>query len=74
MVFDFSFAGLMVSMAVSGIGYVFFRYGRRMGRSIFAVTGLVIMVFPYFVSDTKLVIGITAAVCAVLYFLKARGF
>ena len=71
---NLSFGGIMVSLVVSSIGYAFFRYGRKRGRSLFVTIGVCIMVFPYFVFDTRLMIGITAGLCAILYLLSKQGF
>ena len=64
--FDFTFGSIMASMVVSGIGFVFFKYGRRQGRSIFTTFGIIITIYPYFIYDTSLLIYITAGLCAVL--------
>ena len=72
--FDFSFGGLMASMVVSGIGFVFFKYGRKRGRSPYVTIGLILLIFPYFVYDLNWLIGIAAGLCAVLFFLVKQGF
>lgn len=47
---DFDPTELFVTFAVSGVGFVFFSYGRKMSRPPQIVGGLMMMVFPYFVS------------------------
>lgn len=71
---NFTFGGLMASMLVSGIGFVLFKYGRRMGRSIFVTIGLILLIFPYFVGDLSWLIGVTLGLCALLYGLLKLGY
>ena len=56
---DFNTEGIFAALLVSGVGFGFFSYGRKTRRVAQSVGGLVLMVFPYFVSDTfwTLVIG-----------------
>ena len=71
--FNFTFSGFIISMLVSGVGYVFFKYGRRMGRSPFVSIGIIIMVFPYFITETSLMIEITAGLCVILFLMVKKG-
>ena len=72
--FDFSFGGLIASMLVSGAGFVYFKYGRRRGRSIHVTVGLIMMIYPYFIYDMKWLLGIAAGLCAVDYWMIKSGF
>ena len=49
---------LMASFLVSGIGFVLFVYGRKLARLPQLVTGLALMIFPYFVNNAALALGI----------------
>jgi len=64
---------LFVSMCVSGVGYVLFKYGRSQRRVPHVGMGIVLMVYPYFVSDLWLMFGIGAALCALLYLAVRMG-
>lgn len=71
---EISFGGLVGSMFISGFGFVFFRYGRKKSRPLFWLTGLVMMIYPYFVSDFLWMIGIAALLCAGLYWGSKQGY
>jgi len=51
-----------------GLGY--FIYGRKQRAAVPLACGLALMIFPYFVPNTMLLIGIGAVLIAVPYFLR----
>ena len=55
---EFEGAGLIASILVSGIGFVFFSYGKKMSRWPQMAGGILLLVFPYFVSGALLTIAI----------------
>jgi hypothetical protein len=61
-----SASNLMASMLVSTIGLGFFLYGKKQQRMPHLVSGVVLMVFPYFVDGAGWMAGIGAAVLAAL--------
>jgi hypothetical protein len=67
-------SSIAAGFLVSGVGFVLFNYGRKMGRLPHVVIGLVLMVFPYFVPGVLLMFGIAAALCGLLYLAVQRGF
>lgn len=67
-------SSLIAGFVVSGVGFVFFNYGRKMGRPIHVVTGLLLMVYPYFVPTVWIMLVIGALVCALNYLAVQRGF
>lgn len=69
---DFSVGSLFASLLVGGIGFVLFVYGRKQSRMPHLVTGFVLMAYPYFVSDTLLMIGIAALLLALLWYAVRR--
>jgi hypothetical protein len=52
------------------IGLGFFIYGRKQRAVVPLLCGLVLMVFPYFVSNVMLLVGIGALLIAIPYFLR----
>jgi hypothetical protein len=52
------------------IGLGFFMYGRRQRAVVPLVCGLALMAFPYFVSNTVLLVLIGVALMTIPYFLK----
>jgi len=65
---------LVAGFLVSGVGFVFFSYGRKMGRPPHVITGLVLMIFPYFIPGVLLMFGIGALICALLYLATRAGY
>jgi hypothetical protein len=57
----------IASLFVSGAGYVLFSYGKKLQRLPQLACGVVLMVFPYFVSNVALMLGIAAAVGGALW-------
>lgn len=62
---------LIANLVVSGVGFVLFAYGKKQRRFPHMVMGVVLMVYPYFVSDVGLMFGIGIVLmvllaCAVL--------
>jgi hypothetical protein len=52
------------------IGLGFFIYGKKQKAVVPLVCGLALMVFPYFVSNVILLVGIGILLLAVPYFLR----
>lgn len=54
---------LFVSLMTSAVGYALFSYGKKQARLPQVIGGLVLMVYPYFVSSfaMMLVIGVLIA-------------
>jgi hypothetical protein len=65
---------IIASIVVSGVGFVFFSYGRKMSRAPHIITGLILMVFPYFVPNVLAMFGIGALLCALLYLAVRAGY
>jgi hypothetical protein len=57
---------LLASLCVSGVGYVLFMYGKKQGRFPQSVTGLALLVFPYFVGRVGPMLLIGAVLLAFL--------
>lgn len=58
---------LLASLLVSSIGFVLLVYGKRQARVPHLAAGLLLLVFPYFVGNALLVIGIGACISALLW-------
>jgi len=54
------------------LGFVFYRYGKKMSLQVTKWIGVALMLYPYVVSTTWLVYAVGAALC-VAAFLSARG-
>jgi hypothetical protein len=63
-------AVLLWGLLFGSIGLGFFIYGRKQRAVVPLVCGLALMVFPYLVSNTILLVGIGAVLIAIPYFLR----
>lgn len=62
---------VLVSMAISGVGFVLFGYGRKQRRWPQGIAGVVMMVYPYFV-PSAVVMAIIGVALGVLTWLAVR--
>jgi hypothetical protein len=65
---------LLASMFVSGVGFVLFKYGRKQGRPPQVVLGLVMLVYPYFITDLTWMLGVLPLLLLLLWGLTRLGF
>jgi hypothetical protein len=63
-------AQLLWGLLFGSIGLGFFIYGKKQRAVVPLVCGLALMVFPYFVSNALLLVGIGLALAAIPYFLR----
>lgn len=65
-----STATILWGLLFGSIGFGFFLYGKRQRVIVPLVCGIALMVYPYFVSGTLLLLVIGIALMAVPYFLR----
>ena len=61
---------LLWGLLFSSIGLGFFVYGKKQKAVVPLVCGLGLMIYPYFVSNTVLLVAIGAALTAAPYFIR----
>ena len=61
---------LLWSLLFSSIGLGFFIYGKKQKAAIPLLCGLGLMIYPYFVSNTLLLVGIGVALMVLPYFVR----
>jgi len=61
---NFSLPSLVVSFIFSAIGFVYWRYGRKMAEMRMMIFGMLLMIFGYFVQSVTwtIVIGAVLAI------------
>ncbi|MDE2307627.1 MAG: hypothetical protein KGJ97_04970 [Xanthomonadaceae bacterium] len=64
-------ASLFWGMLFGSIGLGFFVYGKKQQKPVPLACGLALMVFPYFISNTFVLVVIGAVLMAVPYFVGA---
>jgi hypothetical protein len=57
-------------MLFGSIGLAFFIYGKRQRTVVPLICGLVLMIFPYFISNTVLLVVLGVVLVALPYFLR----
>jgi hypothetical protein len=67
-------AALAITFVVSSIGFVLTYYGKKQSRLPHMVTGLGLMVFPLFVSNVLVCVGVAAGLLAGLWFAVRAGW
>jgi CHASE2 domain-containing sensor protein len=65
-----STAQLLWGMLFGSIGVGFFIYGKRQKNVVPLATGVALMVYPLFVSNSYLLVLIGVGLCAVPYFVR----
>jgi hypothetical protein len=63
-------AVLLWGLLFGSIGLGYFIYGKKQRAPVPLVCGLGLMIFPYFVPNTMLLIGVGAVLIAIPYFLR----
>ena len=63
-------SSLLWGLLFGSIGLGFFVYGRRQRMVVPLVCGVALMIFPYFVSNTMLLVIVGVALIAVPYFVR----
>ena len=71
---DFDANSLLASLLVSSIGFVLFVYGKKMARLPQLAVGMLLMVFPYFVSGALWILLIGAALLLLLWVGARSGW
>ncbi|MDE2348863.1 MAG: hypothetical protein KGL92_10205 [Gammaproteobacteria bacterium] len=63
-------AQLLWGLLFSSIGFGYFLYGKKQRAPVPLVCGVVMMAYPYFVSNAYLLVAIGVVVGAVPYFMR----
>jgi hypothetical protein len=58
------------SFLLGSIGLGFFVYGKKQGRLVPLLTGIALMIFPYFITDPLLMVMVGALLIALPYFIR----
>ena len=61
---------LLWGLLYGSIGLGFFIYGRKQKAVVPLICGLALMIFPYFVANTILLVSIGAVLIAIPYFFR----
>lgn len=67
---DFDVSLIISGLIFSGVGFVYFTYGRKQKKTELLVLGIVLMVYPYFVSSLIVSICIGAILSLLPFLLR----
>jgi hypothetical protein len=67
---DMSFGALFSSLIISGLGAGLLMFGKKSSRPIFAGVGLLMCIYPYFITNPLILWPLTAALMIPLYTLR----
>jgi hypothetical protein len=65
-----SASSLFWGMVFGSFGLGFFVYGKKQGAAVPLVCGLALMIFPYFVENTFLLVAVGVVLMAIPYFIR----
>ena len=65
---------LFLSLVTSGIGFVLFIYGKKQERWPQLLGGIVMMVYPYFVSTLLMNVVLAVAIVAAVWLAVRQGY
>ncbi|MBT9097104.1 hypothetical protein KFZ76_05190 [Methylovulum psychrotolerans] len=61
---------LLWGVVFSSLGLGYFIYGKKQGAPVPLVCGLVLMVYPYFISSTLALVALGMVLAAIPYFIR----
>ena len=65
---------IFLSLVLSGLGFVLFRYGKKQDRWPQLVAGLALMLYPYFATSVTTLVGIGALIGVALWYALRLGW
>lgn len=65
-----SSASLLWSLFFGCVGWGYFSYGRKQKMIAALICGLTLMIYPYFISNLMVLVGIGVALMALPYFYR----
>jgi hypothetical protein len=65
---------IMLSLIPSGVGVFLFMYGKKTERFLYIASGIILMVYPYFVNTVLQMFVGGAAIAAVFWLALQQGW
>jgi hypothetical protein len=70
----FSAGWLFVSLLIGSVGFVLFVYGKKQSRLPHLLTGLALMLYPYFVASVFWMVAVACLILAALWLAVRQGW
>lgn len=64
LLFGMSVWGFVAALVFSGIGFIYFRYGKSSGEWKTMLAGIALLIYSYFVQSTGYIIGVGIGIMA----------
>jgi hypothetical protein len=64
----------MGALLFSILGIAAYQYGKKAARPHIKWVGVALMLYPYVISDTGLLYGVGAGLCAAIYWFHRQGY
>lgn len=61
---------LLWGVLFSSVGLGYFIYGKKQNAKVPLLCGIALMIFPYFISGTAVLVGLGAVLMAIPYFVR----
>ena len=71
---SFDATSLLSSLFISSIGFVLLSYGRKMSRPPQLIAGLLLVVYPYFVSSVLVIWLVGVGIGGLLWIAVQQGY
>jgi hypothetical protein len=66
-------AYLVASLVVSSVGFVLFKFGKSQQRISFTMTGLLMLVYPYFITNVAWMLAVVPVLLLLLWLATQMG-
>ena len=67
---NFDMSTILWGLLFGSIGFVFFTYGKKQKAIVPLICGLLLMIYPYFISNIVLVVVLGVVLMVIPYFLR----
>jgi hypothetical protein len=71
---NFDGNSILASLLVSSVGFVLMVYGRKMGRAPQLITGVLMLIYPYFIGSVVPMLAVAAGVLLLMWLAIQRGW
>ena len=61
---------LFLAVLFGSVGLGFFMYGRKQGAVVPLICGIVLMIYPYFISNVIVLVSVGILLMAIPYFIR----
>ena len=61
---------LLWGVLLSSIGFGYFLYGKKQKALVPSLCGISLMLIPYFITNTPILLGVGIALCVTPYFVR----